>query len=98
MPKLAKRLIEGLDARSTDYFVWDSELPGFGIRVLPSGNKKFVLQYRYGRISRRMGLGRHGAINVDHARSLAFQALAKLHKDSIYTSLSTLLENPKTHR
>jgi integrase len=81
MPKLTKRLIEGLDSRDTDYFVWDSELPGFGIRVLPSGNRKFVLQYRFGRISRRMGLGRYGAINVEQARSPAFQALAKLHND-----------------
>lgn len=28
-----------------------------------------------------MGLGRYGAINLDQARSLAFQALAKLHND-----------------
>lgn len=81
MPKLTKRLIESLEAKSKDYFVWDQELPGFGLRILPSGTRKFVLQYRYGRISRRMGLGRYGAINVEQARTLAIQALAKLHCD-----------------
>ena len=61
MPKFTKRSIEALDIRESDYFVWDSELSGFGVRVLPSGRKKFVLQYRYGKISRRMGIGQFGA-------------------------------------
>lgn len=81
MPKLTKRTIEALDVRESDYFVWDSELPGFGVRVLPSGRKKFVLQYRYGKASRRMGIGQFGAITVDQARGLALQGLAKLRQD-----------------
>ena len=81
MPKLTKRTIEALDVRESDYFVWDSELPGFGVRVLPSGRKKFVLQYRYGKISRRMGIGQFGAITVDQARGLALQGLAKLRQN-----------------
>lgn len=81
MPKLTKRTIEALDVRESDYFVWDSELPGFGVRVLPSGRKKFVLQYRYGKTSRRMGIGQFGAITVDQARGLALQGLAKLRQD-----------------
>lgn len=81
MPKLTMRSIEALEVRSVDYFVWDTELPGFGIRVLPSGRRKFVLQYRYGKISRRMGIGQFGAISVDQARGLAIQALAKLRQD-----------------
>jgi integrase len=80
MPKFTKRSIEALDIRESDYFVWDSELSGFGVRVLPSGRKKFVLQYRYGKISRRMGIGQFGAITVDQARGLALQALAKLRQ------------------
>ena len=81
MPKLTKRTIEALDVRESDYFVWDSELSGFGVRVLPSGRKKFVLQYRYGKTSRGMGIGQFGAITVDQARGLALQGLAKLRQD-----------------
>ncbi len=81
MPKFTKRSIEALDIRESDYFIWDSELSGFGIRVLPSGRKKFVLQYRFGKISRRMGIGQFGAITVDQARGLALQGLAKLRQD-----------------
>lgn len=81
MPKLTKRMVEELETRKSDYFVWDNDLPGFGVRALPSGKRKFVLQYRHGRISRRMSLGQFGAISVDQARGLALQALAKLRQD-----------------
>ena len=48
MAKITKRLVDGLAAKATDYFVWDDELAGFGIRVLPSGRKAYVVQYRAG--------------------------------------------------
>ena len=81
MAKLTKRGIEALDPAGKDYFVWDSELSGFGIRVFPSDRKQFVLQYRYGRISRRMALGRFGAITPDQARGLALEALVKIRNN-----------------
>lgn len=81
MSKLTKRKIEALKAGGKDYFVWDSELSGFGIRVFPSGRKQFVLQYRFGRTSRRMALGRFGAITPDKARGLALEALVKIRQD-----------------
>ncbi|MGV3555787.1 MAG: Arm DNA-binding domain-containing protein [Croceibacterium sp.] len=46
MTKLTKRQIEALEPTEKDYFVWDGELSGFGIRVFPTGRKQFVLQYR----------------------------------------------------
>ena len=36
MAKLTKRGIEAMDPAEKDYFVWDSELSGFGIRIFPS--------------------------------------------------------------
>ncbi|WP_430428400.1 Arm DNA-binding domain-containing protein [Parasphingorhabdus sp.] len=81
MTKLTKSKIDRLEIKSKDYFIWDSELPGFGIRVFPSGRKKFVLQYRHGRKSRRMMLGQHGAITLGQARKFAIQALAKIGQD-----------------
>lgn len=81
MGKLTKRTIEALEPAERDYFVWDTDLSGLGIRVFPTGRKQFVLQYRYGRTSRRMSLGRFGAITPDQARGLALQGLAKLRSD-----------------
>ena len=37
--KLTKRLVDSLRGSNGECFVWDSELPGFGPRVLPSGRK-----------------------------------------------------------
>lgn len=81
MGKLTKRKIEALEPADRDYFVWDGELSGLGIRIFPTGRKQFVLQYRYGRTSRRMSLGRFGVITPDQARGLALEAMAKLRKD-----------------
>lgn len=81
MAKFTKRQIEALAPKEKDYFVWDGELSGFGIRVFPTGRKQFVVQYRYGRVSRRMSLGRYGAITPDQARGLALEALVKLRND-----------------
>ena len=57
MPKLTKRTVDAAEVRSFEHFVWDDELPGFGLRVLPSGRKGYVVQYRTGRRSRRISLG-----------------------------------------
>jgi hypothetical protein len=37
MPKPTKRVVEAAGARDVDYFIWDDDLPGFRIRIFPSG-------------------------------------------------------------
>ncbi|MDG6078073.1 site-specific integrase [Erythrobacter litoralis] len=81
MAKLTKRMIESLEPADKDYFVWDGDLSGLGVRIFPTGRKQFVLQYRYGRTSRRMSLGRFGAITPDQARGLALEAMVKIRQD-----------------
>jgi hypothetical protein len=39
MPKLTKRLVDAAETKPAEFFVWDSEIPGFGLRILPSGRK-----------------------------------------------------------
>lgn len=52
--------------------LWDSDIKGFGVRVLPSGLKTFVVQYRNREgTKRRINLGRHGIITVEQAGDLA---------------------------
>jgi integrase len=80
MGKLTKRTIEALAPREIDYIAWDNDVPGFGVQVMPSGRKSFVLQYRAGRRSRRMVLGYVNVVTPEQARTMAIQHLAALRQ------------------
>jgi integrase len=80
MPKLTKRAVDALQPKATDYFVWDSQISGFGVRILPSGAKSYQAQYRKGGRTRRVSVGRHGKITVDEARKLAKEIMGQVAK------------------
>ena len=75
--KLTKRYMDGLATPEKELFLWDKSLPGFGLRVRPSGLKTYQLQYRdcEGR-SYRITLGRHSVLGLDEARRVARQKMA----------------------
>ena len=77
MPKLTKRVVEAAEIKASDYLIFDSELPCFGVRIMPSGRKYFLVQYRADRRKvRRKSLGRHGVIPLEQARKQAIHILA----------------------
>jgi integrase len=76
MPKLTKRVVDGAKAKSAEYFIWDEDLPGFGLRVLPTGRKRYIIQYRAGRRSRRISLGPSTVLTCEQARTRAMTMLA----------------------
>jgi integrase len=83
MPKLTKRAVDGARAAKGELFLWDDELPGFGLRVKASGAKSFLVQYRNanGR-SRRLTLGRYGVLTVEEGRREAKLALGDVVRGS----------------
>ncbi len=59
-----------------DAFLWDEQLPGFGLRVTAGGVKSFILQYRDRQNrSRRLTLGRYGPLTAEAARDEARKVL-----------------------
>jgi integrase len=70
---LAIKTLKAPSAGQTTYT--DDNLPGFGVRVSPSGVKAFVLVY--GRARRRVTLGRYPTISLQQARKAAKQILAE---------------------
>ena len=70
--KLTKTGVEGLPPSETDTFYWDTDLPGFGLRVWPSGRRVYVFQYRTKhKQTRRPAIGRHGVVTTQEARKIA---------------------------
>jgi site-specific recombinase XerD len=80
MPKITKRTVDALtpDPAGKDVFEWDSELRGFGVRMMPSGRSSYLVQYRtpQGR-TRRLAFAKTGTITPDEARGKARILLAK---------------------
>ena len=90
MPKLTKRTVETAVVRASEYITRDGEIPGYGVRVYPSGRRKFVVQYRIrGRTRRvaptrdqrwpavasaRWGRARGRAASVNRCRAVASRA------------------------
>jgi integrase len=70
---LTKLLIEKTPPNEKrDVFLWDSRVPGFGVRLYPSGKRMYVFQYRSkGRQQRRVAIGLHGPFTVETAREVA---------------------------
>jgi integrase len=66
--KITKRAVDGLVAKDKDYIAFDTELPGFGVRVMPSGKRFFLVQYRRHGRTRRLMLGQFGPVTADRAR------------------------------
>jgi integrase len=77
--KLTKRTLDSIKPKPThDVFLWDDEVPGFGLRIKSSGVRSFVVQYRNGSgVSRRMTLGKFGVLTPDEARKMAKHTLAE---------------------
>lgn len=75
--KLSKAIVEKTPATSGDQFLWDTETPGFGVKITPKGKRIYVAQYRVAGLSRRVTIGRHGILTIDKARDDAKARLAE---------------------
>ena len=69
--KLTKRSVDALRVEGKDGIFWDRDLPGFGVRVYPTGRKVYVVQSRGPTGPKRASIGRHGPVSADQARKQA---------------------------
>ncbi|AWN44881.1 tyrosine-type recombinase/integrase [Methylobacterium durans] len=77
MPKITKRLVDSLTPDPfAEVYAWDTELKGFGVRVMPSGVASYVVKYRTaeGR-QRKLAIARVGAATPDEVRKVAREKL-----------------------
>lgn len=68
--RLTKRSVEAIKTAGRDVLVWDTEIPGFGVKVTPRGARVYVLQYSRRDRTKRVTIGRHGdgGLTAEQAR------------------------------
>ena len=55
------------------FVIHDDDIPGFGLRVYPSGRRAFVLRYSVAGHQRLLTIGDYGALTVQEARKRALR-------------------------
>ena len=69
--RISKRRVDALKPRKSVYDVRDRDLKGFGIRVLPSGAKRYFVQSQHRGQRVWKIVGDSGAVGIDEARNRA---------------------------
>lgn len=80
--KISRSTVAGLPAVSKSTVFYDTELKGFGIKLLPSGARSWIVEYRpgisgRGTAKRRVVLGQPPLVTPEKARQLAKDILAE---------------------
>ena len=76
--RLTVKAIAAAKPAASEYTLWDNQLAHFGIRVLPSGVKSYILQTRVSGRMRKITLGRFSELSLDAARREGASVLARL--------------------
>lgn len=79
--KLTKRVVESVAPSDKDSYLWDRLLPGFGVKITPTGSRVYLVQYRIGGRrgrTRRVTIGRHGVLTPQKARQRATKLLGQV--------------------
>ena len=69
--------------REREYCIWDTELPGFGLRVRPTGRFYWFVRLRHRGKHRRVSLGCTDDVEATLARSQARRLLAEVALDGL---------------
>lgn len=85
--KLTQKYVDSVAPEGKRFIVWDTEIAAFGLRVLPTGAKAYIIRYRIGqgRLARErmITLGKAGSLRCEAARQKAkdFRSEARIGLD-----------------
>jgi integrase len=77
--RLTKSAIDALPTPPLDVVYWDAGIPGFGVKVTPTGRKVFLVLYRIGGAGsklRKYTIGPYGRVTLHQARLAAQRVFA----------------------
>lgn len=77
--RITQKVIANAAPKASDYTIWDVDLAGFGLRIRPSGTKRFVYYYRnvLGQ-QRRMTIGDAKTLKLDDVRTTVQELAGKV--------------------
>jgi len=78
--KLTTRSVKALEPQSKYYKVWDTDLNGLFLRVMPSGVKTFCIYYRHNGSGKEYTIGKYGKYTAEQAREKAKIKIGELAK------------------
>jgi hypothetical protein len=79
--KLTKSVADAAFPKDRDYDLRDTVVPGFMLKVTPTGRKIFMLHYlTKSGMRRKPAIGRYGELTVDQARKIAQDWLADVRR------------------
>jgi integrase len=79
--KLTKTAVDAARPQQKDYELRDTTVPGFMLKITPTGRKTFMVQYRTNSGERRKpAIGRLGELTVEQARWIAQDWLADVRR------------------
>ncbi len=69
--KLTKARVQAAKPQDQRFWLWDSEVRGFGVYVMPSGHRSFYVQWGDHGRTKRVLLGSFPEVSVEAARQKA---------------------------
>ncbi len=78
--KLTNNVVNKLPSKDKRYEVWDTEVKGLYVKILPSGGKAYYFFYRAEGRKRHFLLGKHGNITAPAAREAAIEKTGEIAK------------------
>src|SRR5262249_23094894 len=84
--RLTELSVKNAHPTESQYVLWDSGLPNFGVRINPGGTKNFIVML--GRARERISIGRYPIVSLAAARAkgkelLSARVLGEQHAKSI---------------
>ena len=79
--RFSEKRIEALEPRKSPYDIRDADLKGFGVRVLPSGRKRFFIHSQHEGRRIWKTIGDADSIGLEEARQRATELLTTIRRD-----------------
>ena len=78
--RITDTTVQAAQPGEKDIYTWDAVVPGFGLKVTPTGSKSFLLQYKAQGRTRRLTIGPCHAWSTKDARSEAAKAKTEISR------------------